>query len=169
MNRLAQLLYRLKGTEGFSLLELSIVMGVTAILFTIVTINLVKVQRTSTVSAQVQTLLSDIKQQQLKAMVGATEGRAANDTYGIYIQSTKYTLFHGMIYTSSDSSNFPIPLDLAITLATTFPNGLLIFSRQSGEVVSWTSGKNTITLTNTSGTEQKTLTINRYGVVTGIQ
>ncbi len=157
------------GGSGFTFIEIVIVIGVVLILFGVATINLAKIQRSSSVNATVQTLLADIKQQQLKSMVGATEGRSTSDSYGIYVESTKYTLFHGVSYNSSDATNFSVLLDPVMQMVTTLPSGLLVFSRKSGEVASFTSGSNTITVRNTTGTEQKVITINRYGVVTNIQ
>lgn len=166
---LLSILRSFRKEEGFSFVELIIAMGVAGILFAVASINLAKVERSSSVNATVQTLLADLKQQQLKAMVGATEGRSVNDSYGLYLENLKYTLFHGMIYDSSNQSNFSIQLDQSMNMTTTFPSGLLIFSRKSGEVASFTPGQNTITIKNTAGTEQTTITINRYGVVTYIQ
>jgi type II secretory pathway pseudopilin PulG len=153
--------------KGFTYAEIIVIMGIVTMLFGFATVNLVKVQRSSSVNATVQTLLTDIKQQQLKAMVGATEGRTASDSYGIYLESNRYSFFHGSVYAPSDTSNFPVKLDSSITISTTFPNNSLIFSRRSGEVTGFVPGQNTITVRNNTGTEQKIITINRYGVITG--
>ncbi len=155
--------------QGFTFVELAIAMGISAILLTIATISLSKVQRSASVNGTVQTMLSDIASQQLKAMVGATEGRASSDSYGLYFQNSQYTMFHGTVYNSADSTNIVVKVDPPITLSSTLPNGLLIFSRSSGDAMSWVLGQNTIVVTNTAGTEKKTMSINRYGVITSIQ
>ncbi len=164
--------YQISNKEkGFTFIELLLVIGITVVLFGFITFNLAKSQRNTSVNTTVTALVADIKSQQLKAMAGATEGRTANDNYGIYFQSGNYTLFHGMTYypNPSDHSNFVISTDSTITLSTTLPNSLLIFSKTSGEVAGWSSGKNTITVTNATDTSKKTITINQYGVITSIQ
>ena len=146
-----------------------IVIGVSSVLFGLVAINLSKAQRSTSTSATVETLVSDIKSQQLKAMMGATEGRTGSDTYGLYFQSGSYTLFHGMTYFPADTANFVVTDDSATSFSTTLPNGLLIFSKISGEMAGWTSGQNTITVRDTSTNTTKTITLNRYGVISSIQ
>lgn len=157
--------------RGFTFIELLLVIGITIVLLGFITFSLIKAQRNTSTNTTITTLVSDIKSQQLKAMVGATEGRAANDSYGIYFQSGSYTLFHGMTYypNPSDNSNFMIATDPTIRFSTTLPNSLLIFSKISGEMAGWSNGQNTITITNTTDNTKKTITINQYGVITSIQ
>ena len=92
-----------------SFTELSIVLSLIAVLFGFVTINLNRSQQNASITAIEQTLLSDLKQQQLKAMIGDTEGRASSDQYGVHFDSNQYVLFHG-VYSVGDSTNFVISL-----------------------------------------------------------
>lgn len=154
---------------GIALVEILLVSAISAVLFGLVTINLLKTQHTASIQSTLSTLISDIKSQQNKAMAGATEGRNTADKYGIYFQANKYILFHGTVFNPNDSSNFTVNLDQNITITTAFPTSSLVFLQMSGEINGFVSGQNTITLQNTSGNEQKIITINRYGVVTNIQ
>jgi type II secretory pathway pseudopilin PulG len=160
---------KIKDSRGFTILELLVIMGITSILVGIVTINLLKVQHNTSVSSAVDTLIADIKGQQIKAMNGAQA--SSNGDYGIYFDPThtKYILFHGTTYVPADSSNFPVVLESSISVSSTFPNSIVVFSKPSGEVANFLSPNNTITLTNTAGSEQAVITVNRYGVVTQIQ
>ncbi len=155
---------------GFTFPELIVVIGIFAILFGLTTANLPSFQRLASVSSTVDTLVSDIKSQQIKAMVGATEGRVAADNYGIRFEQNKYIFFHGTSYNSNDSSNFTVNLDQNMQFQNiTFPNAVVIFSQGLGEVVGYASGSSSLTIKNTAGSEQKTITVNRYGVIVSVQ
>lgn len=149
-------------------MEIIIVVAIASILLGFVGFNLVKAERNTTLSSTIQTLVSDTKSQQLKAMSGSTEGRTTSDSYGIYFQPTNYTLFHGMTYIPNDPSNFVVNADNTIVFSTTLPNNLLIFSKISGEAAGWVQGQNTITITNTTDDSKKIITVNQYGVITGV-
>jgi prepilin-type N-terminal cleavage/methylation domain-containing protein len=153
--------------KGFTLPELVIVTGIITTLLGFITINLFKVQQSSSVKGTSSLLVSDMRGQQTKAMVGSSEGRVTADSYGIYFQTDRYILFHGLTYNASDPANFTVMLDTNISASNTFPNNSLIFSQISGEMVGYTGGNNTVTIKNTAGTEQRTITVNRYGVVIG--
>lgn len=156
-------------TRGFTIPELAVVIGIIATLLTYAVINLTSVQHKIYLAATVDTVTSDFKQQQIKAMSGDTEGRGTNDSYGIYFEQNKYYLFHGTMYSSSDTSNALINLDNNIQFSNiAFPQSQIVFTKGSGEVNGFTSGSNTVTLRNTVTGEQKTISINRYGVITQI-
>jgi len=149
--------------KGFTFPELIVTIAILVTLLGFITVNLVNSQHRASLTGTVDTFISDMKNQQLKAMVGATEGRTNPDSYGIYFQTNSYTLFHGTTYSSSDPANFVITLDPLIQF-TSFPNTIVFFQR-SGE----TGTVNTITVQDTgSSTNQKTITINRYGVITQV-
>ncbi len=153
--------------RGFTVIELLLSMSIFALLIGIVTLNLNTAQHKATISSTLETLISDISQQQINAMVGETEGRAQADTYGINFASTKYILFHGT-YNANDSTNFSITLPTVQTITSTFPSSQLIFSQGSGEVQGFNAAQNTITVKDTMSGEQKIITINKYGAITSV-
>lgn len=147
-------------------MELVIVLGIMISLFVIASINLTSLQNNANLSAALSTTVSDIKQQQLKAMVGDTEGRTAGDSYGIHFNSSSYVLFHGTAYSATDSANFAVPLDRGLTFSSvTVPNNNVIFNQVSGEMNGYVNGSDTVTIKNTTINQQKTLHFNRYGVI----
>lgn len=155
--------------KGFTLIELLLIIGLTSVLLGIVTINLLKVQHNTSVSASANSFIADIKSQQNKAMSGVLA--SSNGNYGVYFDPTtpnKYVLFHGTSYNPADTTNFTVTLDSPMTVSTTFPGNNVIFSGLSGEVCASTCSY-TITLTNSAGGEQKKLTFNRYGVIANIE
>lgn len=144
--------------NGFTLLELLLVMGIAAILLSLTTINLVKVQRNVSVSAATDTLIADLKSQQIKAMSGSSGG----GDFGIHFTSSNsYVLFHGTSYDLNDPTNFSVSLDDPLKVSSSPVD--IIFSKPSGETTT-----STVTINNTAGGEVQTLTINKYGVVKSI-
>ena len=154
--------------RGFTLVELGIVFGIIALLFGFVTLNLGNVQKVTSIGSAIDTLVSDMKSQQTKAMVGAGSS-GTGKSFGIYFQSDRYILFTGTTYSSTNSSNFIIMLGGNIEFVnSTFPDNSLVFLRQSGELNGFTDGMNTIAIQNIQGLNKKTITVNRYGVVTKV-
>nr|MBI5455687.1 type II secretion system protein [Candidatus Levybacteria bacterium] len=151
---------------GFTLIELVVVMGILLMLFGFMSFNLVGVQRKTSLDSTVENLVSDMATQQTKAMLGV--GSSAGDSYGIYFQSDKYTLFKGTTYSASDPTNFIISLDSGITFSNiNLPASSLIFSNRTGEISGFLAGQDTITIQDAQGVKTEKITVNRYGVVTG--
>lgn len=158
-----------KGQAGFTIIEALLVMSIFIVLAGFSTISLLRAKHSSSLSTSVDTFISDLKQQQLKAMVGDTEGRAASGNYGIFFGAGKYTLFYGA-YSSTDSSNFDVSLGDSIQFSDiTFPGSKIVFKQGSGEIESYIDGSNTITIKDIMDNSQKIITLNEYGVVTQIQ
>lgn len=159
----------LKDQSGLTLIEMMLVVGILALLFAIGVVSLSTIQIVTTSTSATTVLISDLKTQQVKAMVGDTEGRGVPDNYGIKILSDQYILFHGNSYNPSDSSNFSVPVPETYTLSTTFPNSTLLFASDSGELVNFTTGLDTVTLTNTTSSKTEVIKLNKYGTVTDFE
>ena len=155
--------------KGFTIVELAVVIGIITILLTVSFVSLTNIQQKTYIASSVLTFTSDIKTQQLKAMIGDTEGRTSHQNYGIYFETNKYTLFHGSSYNSADSTNYTVTLENNTEFnAIQFPQSQLIFTTGTGEVQNFTSGQNTITMRNTVSNEQRTFTINKLGIITQV-
>ncbi|MBI2040456.1 hypothetical protein HYT18_05305 [Candidatus Microgenomates bacterium] len=142
--------------KGLTLVELLIVIGIATILLGLTTINLVRVQQNTSLGAVSDILIADLKSQQMKAMSGANGG----GSFGIHFTSSNsYTLFKGSNYVPP--GDFTVTLEDPISVSTTYPGNEIVFSKTSGEV----DGEHTITITNSAGGEQQTLTVNKLGVV----
>lgn len=151
---------------GFTLVEVLVVMGLVAIISSLSVVNLIQPQTSANVFGVAETLVADLKGQQVKSMVGDSFGTVAAQQHGVYVQSGSYTLFKGASYSAGDSANFVIQPDSTITFSTTLPSSQAVFAKASGEVVGFTNGANTITVSNTVSGESKTITINTYGAIT---
>lgn len=155
---------------GFTFPELIIVMGIVVIMLGFVTINLLRAQSSSSLTTTLDTLTSDIRNQQIKAMTGDTEGRGVPDSYGIHLESDRYVLFHGTSYDQSDTSNVTVPIDPSITLVSDlFQSGDIVFLQTSGEVRNFSPGANSFTLQTVTSNQSQTITLNKYGVITSVQ
>lgn len=156
--------------QGFTFPELVIVMGIVILMLGFITINLVQARNSSSLTTTLDTLITDMKNQQIKAMTGDTEGRGTADSYGIHFSANQYVLFHGTSFNQSDSSNLAINLDPSLSFnQDLFPSGNIIFLQTSGEVSSFSTTSNSIVLTGSNGNQTKTITINKYGIITSVQ
>lgn len=153
--------------KGFTIIELMVVIGIIGIILGIITIDLLRTQHTASVSATVDALVADMRLQQTKTMVGTKDTTGNPNSYGIHFSSGSYALFQGTT-DPADSTDFVVSAT-GITFSSNLPNGMIVFAQRSGEFSNYVSGTYTITVRNTNGTEQKQLTVNRYGVVTSIQ
>ncbi len=150
--------------QGFTFVELAVVLAIMAILLTLSVVSLGGVQQQAYLSKSLDILLSDIKLQQSKAMNGATEDGNTH-RYGIHFETNSYTLFQGDTYDPYDTTNFTVTLDGQLTFTSvTFPNSQIIFEKGSGEIVGFLDGSNTITLSD----GPTIVTINALGVFTTI-
>lgn len=152
--------------KGFTVVDLMIVMATIAILLGLVSVNLIGVQDKANLNTTLNTLVSDIRTQQLKAMVGDTQGTSTPGQFGLHFDADSYTLFYGPVYEPSESSNIVVELPDTLEFQPIgFPLSQVVFDIGSGEVVGFVSGQNTVTLLNTSSNEQEVIGLNRYGAV----
>ena len=114
--------------KGFTFPELIVVIGIITTIFAFSVANLSNTQQRTYLSSNITTLISDIKQQQLKAMNGDTDGSGTISDYGIYFETNKYTIFRGTTYSASDARNYTISLESNIQFKdVTFPSSQLVF------------------------------------------
>ncbi|MBI3341888.1 type II secretion system protein [Candidatus Curtissbacteria bacterium] len=154
----------MKSQKGFSIVELLIIMGIFAIFVGFTSLNLLNIRSKSSLGTAVDVLLTDLNSQQIKAMSGDNGG----DIYGIHFLSSSYVLFKGT-YSAGDPANFTVNLDNS-SINTTLPSSSseLVFNKTSGAVVGFSSGANTIRFQTNDISNQKIITVNRLGVVTGV-
>lgn len=145
--------------KGFTLVELVVVMGIFATLAGISTISLFNIQHKTTLNASVSTFIADLKGQQLRVMVGESGGTGSASDYGLRLQDKSYTLFRSTYGTTNSV------IDLAGGLEFTSPNYEIIFLKGSGEI---STGSTAITIKDAVDGSKKTIDINRYGIVTGV-
>ena len=154
---------------GFTFPELIIVVGILTTLFALSVSSLSSTQQTTYLDTNVSTFISDLKQQQINAMTGNTEGTGIITDHGIYFGTTSYTLFQGSSYSAGSATNYVVDLESNIEFGTiTFPQSQIVFNKGGGEVDGFNPTFNTITLRNSITNEQQTIIINKYGVITNV-
>lgn len=155
---------------GFTLIELILVMSIFMTLTAFATPSLLGGRSQVDINTTMSTVIADIKNQQLKSMIGDTEGRAESDSYGVHFETNSYTLFHGSNYVEGDPSNAVIPLEGSTQFGTvSFPGRQVVFVRGSGEILGFVAGADSVSLFNPSNNQTRVIVLNQYGVVTGSQ
>lgn len=162
-NYFSSFISHLSSRKGFTLVELIVVISIMVTLLGIATINLVGSQQMASLTATEEILLADLKQQQLKAMIGDTEGRATSDSYGIHFEERSYVTFHGSSYSSGDTSNAITNLERNMQ----FNNAGfdIIFSKISGEI----TAPIVIELQENTTAKLKRIHLNIYGTITQVE
>ncbi len=132
------------GRQGFTIIEVLVGLTIFITLLSIGYVTVLGIERRAPINATVSTLIADLRGEQTKAMTGLDQG-----TYSISIPA------------------YTVPTNIALT--TTFPGSVITFTKGSGDISGYSSGGNTVTITQTLTGEHKTITVNRYGAVTSIQ
>lgn len=157
------------GQRGVTLTELIIAVSIIALLAGLVTVNLFNIYGKTALAAVTDSLLVDLKSQQLKAMIGDTDGQGSSDSYGIYFETNRYVLFKGLSYSAADPLNFPVNLDANLNFINiVLPSAAVVFVPLSGEWAQFAPGADSVTIKETSTGEEKTIKINQYGVAANI-
>lgn len=171
MNYLLQLGKRRNADRerGVTFVELLVVMGIVAIIFTMTIINIAPLRDNTLMATTLTAMITDIKQQQIKAMIGDTDGSMSRNPYGVYLQTGSYTVYPGSTYSAANTKNFMVEVDPSIVMTSTFPNNTIVFASGSGDLANFSNGQNTVTLRIAETGEQKIVTFNKYGIVVSVQ
>lgn len=153
---------------GFTYIEIIVVSGIVTTLFAIGSVVLFRSQQRTTRAVTVDALITDLKSQQTNAMSGLLEGGGSSERYGVKMLSNSYVLFRGSEYNAADTHNRTIVPEDGSIFSTTFPTNVIAFEKGSGEIISFISGADSITATSLNTTDQKTIRLNRYGIVVSV-
>src|SRR5687768_14572053 len=154
-------------SKGFTLIEMSLVMGIFLTLIGITFVGFLALQGQSSLVAGKSVLLSDIQSQQVKAMLGDTEDSNTISDYGIYFENSSYTLFRGSAYSAADPSNVVITLERSLSFSEIdLPASQVVFSRGSGEFSGYSQTDNSLKVLNTDLGREILIQFNKYGVIT---
>lgn len=162
--------------NGFTLIELLVVFGIIGIITGFSFTNVLTSKNATSFETSVTTFISDLKEQQNKAMIGDTDGTFTKpQAYGIRFGTSDYSLFQGQYYYLGGITNFKVNLGdqiqfSNIALPTQFPSNekVIVFATSSGEIVNFVNGQNSFKIKNINTGEQKTITINKYGTIISV-
>src|SRR4051812_23621187 len=76
--------------SGFTLPEVIVVKAIMLTLLGLSSVSLAGVSRTTSIGSTVDAFIADVKEQQVKAMVGDTEGSGSAASYGVHFEGTSY-------------------------------------------------------------------------------
>lgn len=152
--------------NGFTLVEVVIVMGLMLILMAFVTQTLFRGQQRTSLTETVNLMVRDMRQQQLSVMQGDTFGDGVLADYSIRFETDRYILFPGSVYVSSNPNNRVVLYPPTIRSSSiTFPGNILTFARGSGDVRSYSATTNSVTLFESDTNTTKVIQVNEHGVV----
>lgn len=155
--------------KGFTLIEVSMVLAISALLLSLALINLTRVQSNTYVDTSTESLLSDIKFQQIQAMNGRLNQSGNPTSYGIHFEENSYTLFEGEAFNPSDPVNFTVSLQGNVSFTSVaFPSQVIVFEHGSGEIIGFEQENNTIGIHDSNSGLYTQIQLNKLGVFTDI-
>lgn len=157
MKKLPKQFFPSASQAGLSTAEIVLVLALLGILLGVSAPSLVNFQTKNNLEVATQTLVGDIKQQQLKAMLGEAEGSTAPAAYGVYLQANQYTLYRGSSYASGDNY-FTVNITPPLVL-TGVPLDLN-FTQRSGELA---GGNISFSITDNASGQSRQILINKLG------
>ncbi|MDP2720633.1 MAG: prepilin-type N-terminal cleavage/methylation domain-containing protein [bacterium] len=158
--------------NGFTLIELVLVVALLGIILIITTVNLVRPVSKTKADSVATDIVSIIQEAQTKAINTDTAGTPQAVDWGVHFENNKYILFKGSSFNSSDATNFVVDTPPNISLNSDLPCpsppgncNNIVFAKISGEVVGFDETKNSVCVTETATNKSVLLIINFIGVV----
>lgn len=147
--------------KAFTLIELLMVIAISAIIMTFTMITYTLIVQTNDVNVEAQKIASTLVTAREQSL-----DRYNNSQYGVHFTTNSYTLFPGTTYSASNTSNqlHTVPADVSITSQTVDGSGDIVFNLMDGTLSSPTTSAS-ITLATLVGSNTKTITVNAQGSV----
>lgn len=153
-------------SSAFSLPEILLTLAVISILSTVSLVLLLTPQNKASIDTTVLTIVSDLKNQQIKSMSGESNESFDHEPFGIHFENNYYVLFQGSSFSYNDPHNFKVDLPKGLLISNiNLPTGDIIFEPISGEVIGFNASLNSIVVKNLDNQFQKVLSVNKYGAV----
>lgn len=146
--------------RGLTFLELTISVGILAILLVIVVPSFMDFRRNSILSTETQNVITLVNKARLSSMSSKEDFQ-----YGIHFEADKVVLFQGDTYTAGAGTNEELILNTALTLSSVTVNGggaEVVFQKVTGA----TNQNATTTLLVIGGTASTTIVVFPSGVST---
>ncbi len=150
---------------GFTYIEVVVVFGILATMFLLFGGLSFRSQYQTLTAQGVESLISDLRGQQIKAMTGDSGGILQTDDYGLFLSGASYILFRGSSYAAGNTTNTTINFPDGVSATTTFSGNQVIFSKDSGEIAGYDSLNNLITISYSNGGVQRQIRLNKFATV----
>ena len=153
--------------QGFTMVELLLVMSILAIIFSFIMVNLSNVIPKANVKGAAEVVVADLREQQMKALSGYESVTGGSSNYGVFFENDRYILFTGDVYVVGLDDSYTVMLEPGLAFDTSnLPLSTLVFLKGSGEVRNYNEILNSIAIRNTSTLETITIEFNQLGVLT---
>lgn len=152
--------------RGFTLVEVIVVGMIISTMFVLATQSLFSGSRSASLDQQSAGLIRDVREQQIRAMQGSVVTPGSVVDYSIRFEQDRYILYPGVVYDNGNIQNQVVMLDPTMQFSVIgVPDQTITFARGSGEVRGFSSGSDTVVLTDTGLGSAVDLRINAAGVV----
>lgn len=152
------------GDKGASLLEILLVMGISAILMAFIGLAVTSPSQKQDLVLTVADVTASLNEARSRAMNSDTSYAGSAKRFGVRFETSRYIIFGGSTYSASDTTNFSIDLPSNFSFSTiNLPNNQVVFELLNGEVVSYNSSQNSVTVNENNTNQTKTISINKLG------
>jgi len=156
----------LKNCNGFTLVEVSLVLAIFTILISLTTVNFIRPTKEANFSKIKEELLATIREAQGKSIAGFSTNGTSGENFGIHFEQNSYTLFRGTTFVETDTWNFKITLPTNLEFPVIgLPTPDLVFGKGSGEIVNFNPTQNQVTLRDKETGNLRNFIFNFFGVV----
>lgn len=152
--------YRIQKNRGVTFLELTISVGILAILLVLIIPSFMDFRRKSILNTETQNIITLVNKARLYSMSSMEDTQ-----YGIHFETGKAVLFQGDTYSAGAGTNEELVLNPALTFSSVVVNGggaEVVFQKVTGA----TNQNATTTLLVTGSTASTTIVVRPSGVVT---
>lgn len=152
-------------SSGFTLIEMMIVIGLLAVLFSLGGVVYTSFSRQDQLTSEAEKIVSALNEARAKTLAGYSGGGTDGLNFGVYFDSTGYVLFQGTTYIADSPTNQRVNLAPKISLSEiAFPDQQIVFRRLTGEVIGFSSGQDFLILADQQSSRLRRLKINQLGL-----
>lgn len=143
-----------------------VVMTVAGALLAITAGSLFRSQGRLNLGAGTSRLISESREQQMRAMAGDTAPLDSYIDYSVRFEEDRYIVFPGSVYDAGNPINTVVTLEAPLIFTNvTLPSSIITFSRLSGEVSGLVPGQDSLVFANSQTGDERLIIVNKYGVL----
>ena len=157
-----------KKFTGFTLIEVLVVMGIIAVIFSLSVLAVLNIQKGQLLDNHTWAVVSLLRQAQNQALNGVSVDGTNQTNFGVHFDDTagQYTLFRGDSFDPSDPYNFTQSLPSGLSFHLTLPSGNnVIFNKITGRVGNYNSLRHFIRIRDDNTGDEITIDFNQEGAV----
>lgn len=153
--------------RGYTPIELLVVIGILMIIFAISLTSLSSMEKEDRLQSWADQVEATLNYAKTQALNGASLSGSDSLAFGVHFSEDDFTLFPGLSYQPTDSRNLLNQLPESLYFATiNLPSANdVIFQKITGEVINFDPLHSQLILRDRSSQRQRTISINKLGVV----